>query len=208
MKGRITSVITVLVLVISLWGCQPQREELESAAVDFMEAVKACDTDYLEQNILDMGVLKEDDGDKEQNETLGIFKGQLKDYLKEWNGKITYKINRIETDETRVQVKCKFIDASDFVEEEYRLLFKAIMAGRFGSDSTGESRKKELERILKKAYDSIKEETYDEKYVELVFEKDKGIYKIRRVDQDLEDLMTAYVLTSMKDAKESIGENF
>ena len=212
MKKRMFGLIIVTFLSLGLWGCGSKEKALNDAAENLMKATKEWDLDEIKKSVADMGVMK-DEGEPEVTEDVkeeednDIYGEAFADYIKESNSKMTYEISDIDVDELTVQIKCKYIDSTEFIQEFFKQAFTQAFANAFSEDQDSELSDEEMEKILRMAKAAVKDDKYVEKNIDLVFVEEKGAYKLKKVDEDFANVITANCYGAFKAVEEGFNED-
>lgn len=186
MKKVVLRFLLLALLSIGLWGCGSKEKKLNDATEDIMEATKEWNVDKIKDLVIDMGVIQEN------NEGYDIYGEIFADYLKECNAKMTYEIEDIDEKEMIVQIKCNYIDSTEFIEELFKEVFRKLYSDEQyleGADS--KQIEEEFRKLVETAKAAVKEDKYIENEFELIFTEDKQTFKVKEIKEDLANVMTA-----------------
>jgi hypothetical protein len=202
---KIFNVFMAFTIIFGLCGCSLGAKP-EAAVDGFLSAVQSFDLKSMQTYIS-----TENNGTSSES-ALAEFnlkddsEKYFMDYLKTCASKMTYTIksSKVNGDKATVTVDFKYIDSTPFVKAVMSDVITQVFATAFsGTEFTDEQADKLFTDTIKKQESQVKD-TYVEKTVDINCSKKDGKWIIE-TNEDLEDVITANLVSAFKDISSAFG---
>lgn len=192
------TMVVVLAFCLLLTACG--KPNPEKTVTSFLKAGQSLNIEEMEKYVNS----KEKASEKFKESTKDDY---MFDYLKKSNSKMTYSIEKSEVngDNATVTVKCKFIDSTDLMSAVMGDYLTKAMGAAFT-----EGDKADTDKIMKDVFtEKLKDnkDKFTEKTIKVECVKSKDSWKIKEVSDDLENVLSANMVTVSKNLEDSFNDD-